>query len=146
IRDRYKHHYVKGYYFYHYIIAEYLSGWIGIGMSGVLQVGGRNGFCAFISNMIYIAAVHLVYLCCRLEENAGDIVQLEKLHHRTCHKIKRKESNMENNKSRNCIKLPTDEFILDAKQMKMKSLSNSHQIVRTDRNFSEVTLKRQPSV
>jgi hypothetical protein len=80
IRDRYKHHFIKGYYFYHYMFAGYISGWIGIGLSAVIYVGGKHGFAAFMANLIYMWFVHFIFVVFKIPESEADIVELESIH------------------------------------------------------------------
>jgi hypothetical protein len=61
--------YLKEYNFHHYIIVGYIAGWVLLGMSGILMMGGKHGFSGFSGNIIYIYSVKLIEcLFCKKEK------------------------------------------------------------------------------
>jgi len=46
---------------FHYSIAGFLAGFIGIGLFGVLIFGDKHGFCAFSANLIYIYYLKILF-------------------------------------------------------------------------------------
>ena len=53
--------YFGDYVFHHFLIFGYIAGWIGIGVNGVMNVGGRHGMTAFLACFVYIIILQIIY-------------------------------------------------------------------------------------
>jgi hypothetical protein len=73
IKSRFYFNYIKGYCFYHYLIVGYFAGWLGIGLCGIVVIGGKHGFVAFLAGNIYIWSLKLIYYLFDNDENINNI-------------------------------------------------------------------------
>lgn len=60
---------IKGYIFHHYFLVGYLAGWINISIYGFFNVGGKNGFMAFLSSNLYIRTLWVMARIMKRKKN-----------------------------------------------------------------------------
>jgi hypothetical protein len=68
--------YIKGYYFYHYVILGYICGWINISIIGFAVIGGKQGVIAFIGNFIYVYIFRIFEI--KKSKNEEEVVETDK--------------------------------------------------------------------
>ena len=64
------------YFFQHYIISGILSGFLGIGLMGILLFGGKHGLCAFLGNLIYIYFYKIFLIEKISKENIKNVIEI----------------------------------------------------------------------